>query len=56
MTPDKNWDHEPSTWVLLELLGIVDEISFTCYWGEEYKHGILRLPSTFKPTNEITSV
>jgi hypothetical protein len=21
MTSDKNWDHEPSTWALLELLG-----------------------------------
>jgi hypothetical protein len=35
MTSDKNCDHEPSTGALLELLGIVDEISFTSYWGEE---------------------
>ena len=26
MTSDKNWDHEPSTWALLELLGIVMKI------------------------------
>ena len=25
MTSDKNWDHDPSTWALLELLGILDE-------------------------------